>query len=138
MPEPCFLGDKQNYVQKHNPFVYFDAIRMATGRCLQSVVPFTSLQIDIDTGTLPNFLFITPNLCNDAHDCPVSVTDQWLANTLTQLVPALDKQGPNYLIVLTWDEGQGTHSCCGLPEKAGGRIAVVLISPLVKNHFQDA
>jgi hypothetical protein len=138
MPEPCFLGDKQNYVQKHNPFVYFDTIRMATGRCLQSVVPFTSLQIDIDTGTLPHFLFITPNLCNDAHDCPVSVTDQWLANTLTQLVPALDKQGPNYLIVLTWDEGQGTHSCCGLPPNAGGRIAVVFISPLVKNNFQDA
>jgi hypothetical protein len=53
-------------------------------------------------------------------------------------MPALDAQGPNYLIVLTWDEGQGNHSCCGLPAEAGGRIPVVLISPLVRNHFEDA
>jgi hypothetical protein len=49
----------------------------------------------------------------------------------------LEADGSNYLIVLTWDEGQGDHSCCGLPEKAGGRIAVVLISPLVKKNFED-
>jgi len=42
-----------------------------------------------------------------------------------------------YLIILTWDEGQGNHSCCGLPAEAGGRVATVLISPLVKNGFQD-
>ncbi len=138
MPEPCFLGDKGNYAQKHNPFVYFDAIRLNASRCNQSVVPFTALQTDINAGTLPNFIFITPNECNDAHSCPVSVADQWLGTTMAQLVPALDKQGPNYLIVLTWDEGQGNHSCCGLPSNAGGRIAVVLVSPLAKNNFQDA
>ena len=42
-----------------------------------------------------------------------------------------------YLIVLTWDEGQGDHSCCGLPKSAGGRIATVLISPEAKSGFQD-
>ena len=41
------------------------------------------------------------------------------------------------LIIITWDEGQGAHSCCGLPELAGGRIATVLISPQVKENFQD-
>ncbi len=35
MPESCFLGDKANYVQKHNPFVYFDAIRLNASRCDQ-------------------------------------------------------------------------------------------------------
>jgi hypothetical protein len=138
MPEPCSFGDTLNYAQRHDPFVYFDAIRLDASRCDQRVVPFTSLQSDIDAGALPNFIFITPNVCNDAHDCALSVADQWLGNTLTRLVPALDKQGPNNLIVLTWDEGQGDHSCCGLPAKAGGRIAVVFISPLVKNNFQDA
>ncbi len=137
MPEPCFVGDKKNYAQKHNPFIYFDAIRLDKPRCEQTVVPFTTLQTDIEADTLPNFMFITPNMCNTAHDCSVDVADEWLGNTLTQLVPALDKDGPNYLIVLTWDEGQGNHSCCGLPEKAGGRIGVVLLSPLVKNHFED-
>lgn len=138
MPEPCFLGDTANYAQKHDPFVYFDAIRLNSPRCNQSVVPLTSLQTDMDAGTLPNFIFITPNECNDAHSCLLNIADQWLGNTLMQLVPALDKQGPNYLIVLTWDEGQGNHSCCGLPPRAGGRIAVVFMSPLVRKNFQDA
>ena len=53
------------------------------------------------------------------------------------LQAALDLEGDPYLIVLTWDEGQGNHSCCGLPADAGGRIATVLISPQVKAGFQD-
>ncbi len=138
MPEPCYPGNKGEYVQKHNPFVYFDAIRLDSSRCDRSVVPLTSLQTDIEAGTLPNFVFISPNLCNSAHDCSLDVTDAWLGQQLTKLVPALDNESPNYLIILTWDEGQGDHSCCGLPAKAGGRIAVVLLSPLVKNNFEDA
>jgi len=138
MPKPCYVGDAYNYAQKHNPFIYFDPIRQDTARCERSIVPLTALQTDIDCGTLPNFIFITPNLCNDAHDCGLDVADAWLGNTLTQLVSALDKQGPNYLLVLTWDEGQGNHSCCGLPLLAGGRIPVVFYSPLVKNGFEDS
>ena len=138
MPRPCYLGDTNSYAQKHNPFVYFDAIRLDTARCERSVVPLTTLQADIDAGSLPNFIFITPNMCNSAHDCPVSVADGWLEKMLAQLLPALERDGSNYLIVLTWDEGQGNRSCCGLPAEAGGRIAVVLISPLVRKNYQDA
>ncbi len=78
-----------------------------------------------------------PNICNSAHDCTLDVTDTWLANTLSTLIPALDKEGSNYLVILLWDEGQGKHSCCGLPTNAGGRVPVVLYSPLVKNEFED-
>jgi phospholipase C len=137
LPEPCFVGGTKDYAQKHNPFIYFDAIRLDSARCERSIVPLMELQTDIQAGALPNFSFITPNICNSAHDCSLDVADQWLKNTLAPLVPALDADGSNYLIVLTWDEGQGDHSCCGLPEKAGGRIAVVLISPLVRKNFED-
>ena len=57
---------------------------------------------------------------------------------MDKLVPALDATDEPYLVILTWDEGQGNHSCCGLPESAGGRIATILISPQVKIAFQDA
>ena len=137
MPEPCFVGSTSDYAQKHNPFIYFDPIRLNPARCTQSIVPLSALQTDIASGTLPNFIFITPNLCNSAHDCTLDIADKWIGSIFTQLVPALDRQSSNYLIVLTWDEGQGNHSCCGLPEEAGGRIAVVLVSPEVKNNFQD-
>jgi len=137
MPEPCFLGDKGDYVQKHNPFVYFDPIRLDRARCERSVVPLTALQTDIETDALPNFFFIKPNICNDSHDCKLDVSDAWLTELLLTLIPALDATGESYLVVMLFEEGQGDHSCCGLPEKAGGRVPVVLYSPLVKNGFED-
>jgi len=137
MPSPCFVGSKSNYAMKHNPFIYFDSIRLDAGRCAKSVLPFTHLQADLAAGTLPNFIFITPNLCNDAHDCTLGVADDWLNTLLRSLLPALDATTQPYLVILTFDEGQGDHSCCGLPEDAGGRVATILISPQVKNGFQD-
>ena len=138
IPSPCYIGDGYNYMQKHNPFIYFDPIRTDTARCERSVVPLTALQTDIEAGSLPNFIFITPNMCNDAHDCSLDVTDAWLADLLNKLVPALNATGSSYLLVMTFDEGQGTHSCCGLPAEAGGRVPVVFYSPLVKNGFEDS
>jgi len=137
MPEPCFLGDKGDYAQKHNPFIYFDPIRLDRARCEQSVVPLTALPTDIAANSLPNFLFIKPNICNDSHSCKLDITDAWLTNQLATLIPALDATGESYLLVMLFEEGQGNHTCCGLPEPGGGRVAVVLYSPLVKNGFED-
>jgi len=137
MPSPCYLGDTNIYVQKHNPFVYFDDIRLDSARCERSVVPLTALQTDIEAAALPNLLFIKPNLCNDSHDCELDVSDAWLTNLLGTLIPALDATGESYLLVMLFEEGQGNHSCCGLPLEAGGRVPVVLYSPLVKNAFED-
>lgn len=137
MPEPCYLGDTHLYVQKHNPFIYFNRIRLDTARCERTIVPLTALQTDLETASLPNFIFITPNLCNDAHDCPLDVADAWLTELLGRLVPALDAAGKSYLLVMMFEEGQGSHSCCGLPLEAGGRVPVVFYSTLVKNGFED-
>ena len=138
MPSPCFIGSKGDYVQKHNPFVYFDPIRLDTARCERSVVPLTALQADIETDSLPNFLFIKPNLCNDSHDCTLDVADAWLTTLLVQLVPGLDARSSAYAIFILFEEGQGNHSCCGLPEEGGGRVPHVIYSPLAKNGFEDA
>ncbi len=135
MPAPCFKQDTLRYFQKHNPFIYFDNIRLDQARCESSVVPLTELEQDLETGKLPNFIFITPDICNDAHDCGLEVADAWLQPWVDKLManPDFVRDG---LIVLTWDEGQGDHSCCGL-QTGGGRIATVFISPLVKNGFED-
>ena len=136
MPSPCYLQGTLRYFQKHNPFIYFDDIRLDQARCEQSVVPLTDLDGDLQSGSLPNFIFITPDICNDAHDCGLEVADAWLQPWVDKLMadPGFARDG---LIVLTWDEGQGEHSCCGL-STGGGRIATVLISPLAKNGFEDA
>src|SRR5262245_60868789 len=72
MTTPCQLSDGGGYVQKHNPFVYFNDIR-TTARCAANVLPYTRLATDLTSAaTTPNFVWITPTLCNDMHDCPVA------------------------------------------------------------------
>ena len=138
MPTACYEGpDRGLYAMKHNPFMFFESIRLDTERCSRSVVPFTQLYADITAGKLPNYAFITPNLCHDAHDCGVDRADEWLRSLLLVLRPGLDATGKPYLVILTWDEGQGSNSCCGMPAQAGGRIATVLVSPQAKTGFED-
>jgi acid phosphatase len=137
MPSPCFTGNTLRYVRKHNPFIFFDPIRTNAVRCESSIVPLTQMDADIAANDLPDFIFITPDICYSAHDCTLSLADSWLKEQMDKLYPALESSGEPYLIVLTWDEGQGDHSCCGLPELAGGRIATVFISPQVRENFQD-
>lgn len=135
MPRPCYAGDTNIYVQKHNPFMYFDGIRLDEARCQRSVVPLTQLNTDLAAGDLPDFALIIPNLCNDAHDCEVSIADAWLDQWVSPLMytPAYEEGG---LIVLTWEEGQGEHTCCGLTT-GGGRVATILISKQVQQGLED-
>jgi acid phosphatase len=137
MLRPCFVGSWGNYAQKHNPFMYFDSIRLDTPRCERTVRPFTDLHADLAAGALPNFVFITPNLCNSAHDCWIGVSDDWLGAQMQALMDYFTTHSQSFLIILTWDEGDSNATCCGLPESAGGRIATVLISPQVQNGFED-
>ena len=134
MPSPCFIGNDGDYVQKHNPFIYFDPIRLDKARCEKSVVAFDALQTDMDAGTLPNFIFITPNMCHNSHDCSLSVADEWLAEELNVLIPALEKDGSNYLVVVMFEEG-ANNGLFG--DKGGGRVPVILLSPQAKTNFQD-
>jgi acid phosphatase len=129
-PRPCFLGSSHIYAQKHNPFIYFDSIRLNKERCDSHIVNLKELPNDLAAGTLPNFVFITPNICNDAHDCDVKTADTWLGPWVEQLqaYPGMRDDG---LIILTWDEGNGDHGCCGI-EPGGGRVATVFISNRVK------
>jgi phosphatidylinositol-3-phosphatase len=136
MPAACTLGNLSKYAQKHNPFVYYDDIRNNSTRCQQNDVPFSQFNSDLKNNQLPAFAWITPNLCNDAHSCPVETADQWLGPVVDNILhsAAFDQ---NSLLVITFDEGTGNSGCCGLPSKAGGKIATLLISKQVKPGFQD-
>lgn len=137
LPSPCFVGSKGEYAQRHNPFIYFDAIRNDAARCQKSVVPLTELDRDLQNNDLPNFAFIMPNLCHSGHDCSISASDQWLSDLTGRLLdsPAL---GHKYLLFIAFDESERDNSsCCGLPEEAGGHIPAVLVSPLAKKAFRE-
>jgi hypothetical protein len=138
MPSPCFIGDANPYAQKHDPFLYFDSIRLNAARCNQSIVPLTALDGDLANNQLPNFSFIMPNLCNSGHDCSASTADKWVTDMVAKLQasPAL---GINSLIIIAFDEGsdKSIAGCCGLGSPAGGQVAVVLVSPTTLPEFTD-
>lgn len=98
MPRPCFAGGSSGrYAKKHNPFMYFDDIRTNRSRC-RNVVPLSS----IDDAHLPDFTWITPDLCNDIHDCSVATGDAFLRRTVPPLLRGL---GPRGVLFITFDEG---------------------------------
>lgn len=135
MPSPCYLGNSAPYAQKHDPFIYYDDIRTNPARCA-NIVPLTQLTSDLQSNTPPDFLWITPNLCHDMHNCSVSDGDTWLASFVpTILASSAWKQGG--VLFITWDEGEADNSgCCGFA--AGGHIVTLVISPLGKAHFTSA
>jgi hypothetical protein len=122
MPYACYKGaHRGSYYKRHNPFMYFKNIRESYRRC-HKVVPLSQLTTDLSTGRLPQFSWITPNICNDMHDCPVSVGDRWLRSWVPQII---SKLGTNGIVILTFDEGlDSTHG--------GGHIVTIIFGPGAK------
>jgi hypothetical protein len=57
------------------------------------VVPLARLAADERDRTMPTLTWITPNLCNDMHDCSVSTGDRFLAGLVPSLLRALGMPG---------------------------------------------
>jgi hypothetical protein len=103
MPGPCTLTNSGSYVVHHNPPAYFSDL--FPNACPRNDLPYPS--------TLPTRLraltFITPNRCNDMHDCSIATGDGWLRDH----VPSLLSLGA--IVVITFDEGSGgNHIYCAI------------------------
>jgi phosphatidylinositol-3-phosphatase len=127
LPSACSpVATAGGYAKKHDPFMYYDDVAHAPARC-RNVVPFTGLSSDLRRGRLPQFSFISPNLCYDTHDCDVATGDRFLAGLIPRL---LREAGPRGFVVLTWDEGSSNAGCC--VDAHGGRIATIVAGPGVR------
>lgn len=127
LPHPCFEGASAGgYAKKHDPFLYFPRIARSRARC-RRVVPLAELARDLRARSLPAFAWITPNLCDDGHDCANASVDRFLARTVPYLLRELGAHG---FLAITWDEGSTDSGCCKLA--AGGRVALLLLGPDVR------
>jgi len=124
-PSACFHGaGAGGYAKKHNPFIYYDDIAGSSRRC-KRLVGFGQLASDLRRGRLPTYAWITPNLCDDGHDCGVSGGNRFLARTVPSLLHEL---GPHGFLVLTWDEGSSSRECCGEVAQ-GGQVVTIVAGP---------
>src|SRR5437588_3738616 len=135
MPSPCFVGDAYPYMQKHNPWIYYNDIRTNAARCAAHVVPFTQLGTDLASGSVPNYVWITPNMCNDMHDCSIATGDNWLRSQVPAILNSAAFRNGGVLFI-TWDEGSTNAGCC--TNAAGGHIVTLVISPLARTGFQSS
>ncbi len=100
------------YATRHNPFVYFHSI-IDSPLCQKNVVNLDLLADDLKTvATTANFNFITPTVCDDAHDAPCAdgrpgglvTADAFLRKWVPRILesPAYKRDG---LLIINFDEG---------------------------------
>ena len=141
------------YATRHDPFVYFHSIIDDTALCDSHVVNLSLLPHDLaSAANTPNYVFITPDLCDDGHDSPcangqpggLAQADAFLRQWVPRITnsPAFTQQ--HGLLIITFDEAatSDTTSCCGeipgpdSPEPGingpgGGDVGAVLLSPCI-------
>ena len=98
MNNGCFRSGYP-YALKHNPFAYYGSA------CPANVVNFTQFAGDMAAAQVPRFVWVTPGLCHDGHDCSTAVADTWLAQTIPTILATAAWQDGGVLF-LTWDEGE--------------------------------
>jgi acid phosphatase len=124
MTSNCQTGGSGSYAPRHGPWPYWVDSAERAG-CGSNDVPSGTtssgaLLNDINAGTLPVTGELTPNLCNDAHDCALSTADNWLAGWMPKLMGGPDYRGGRLTIIVTFDEDDGSQS---------NKVAFVAIDP---------
>jgi hypothetical protein len=114
MPSNCLLSSSGQYAVRHNPAAYYTGIRTECGT------------LDVPLSSPPNlsarYTFVTPNLCNDTHDCPVSTGDTWLSGFLGQVLSSTEYLAGRTAVFVTWDEDDSSMS---------NQIPTLVIAPSV-------
>jgi hypothetical protein len=123
-------GDSGNYAVRHNPLAYMTDVQNDPAQS-KNLVPFTQFAADLPTANLPDYSFIVPNLCNDAHNCSLTTADNWLKTNLDPVIrsPVFQKDG---LLIVVFDEADLTDFTSG-----GGHVAAVIVSPLAKRGYKS-
>ena len=122
LPPPGQRGvDLGNYLVRHVPFAYLTDVQDSPSGS-QNLVPFTQFAADRTAGRLPQYAFVTPNACDDAHACQLNVADRWLKTNISPLLASTPFKNDGLLIIV-FDESSNDNS------HGGGRVVAVVISP---------
>src|SRR5437588_263869 len=124
------------YFVRHDPLKYFTNINKANFVC------FSQFATDLANHTLPNFSWLAPNGCDDAHDCSIGTYDTWLKTEIGPLLASSYFQpGGDGLLILTFDEDDkgGTPSCTTttVGQGCGGQVETVVVSARSKPAYQS-
>jgi hypothetical protein len=117
MPSNCLRSDFGDYAVRHNPAAYYTNVNCA--------------EQDVPLGPTPDvsakFSFVTPNLCNDTHDCSIATGDTWLSGFLPKITASPEYRERETAVFITWDEDNGGSS---------NHIPTLVLSPFTRPGTQ--
>jgi len=97
MPSNGYTGcSSGNYQRKHNSWVDFTNVPAASN------LTYASFPSSSNYASLPTVAFVTPNMCDDMHDCSVGTGNTWLRNNLDAY--AQWAKTHNSLLIVNFDE----------------------------------
>ena len=104
---------------------------------MQFDVPVTELNDDAAQGRLPNAGMVIPDLCNDAHNCDLSVADTGSGPRSSMVMAGPDWRAGHLAIVVTADEDDHQQNNLVLTTVAHPSMhAAVVTTPLT--HYSLA
>jgi phosphatidylinositol-3-phosphatase len=126
------------YYVRHDPLEYMTTINTET----QNFVCFSQWATDLAKHNLPNFSWLVPNGCDDAHDCSIQTFDNWLSTEIPPLLASSYFQtGGDGLLIIVFDENNstGTPNCETTKEDlgCGGQVELVVVSPRSKKGYKS-
>lgn len=129
MPSPCYMHNSGTYAVKHNPFLYYPSLTRDPHSCAAHDVPLTQLNTDLASATtLPNYAFISPDLCHDMHDCPIATGDKWLSREVPTILSSPAFTSTRSLLVITFDEGDSTNNT----------VPLIFAGPAAKPDYESS
>lgn len=130
MGDPCTMTSTTLYAAHHAPFLYYSSLSQNTARCREHVVDFDqNFANDLAANTY-RYMWITPNMCNDMHDCSPQTSDAWLQRVVTQIMASPGYQNNGAIFVL-FDEGSLRIL------NASADLPTIVVSPLVTPGYQS-
>lgn len=111
------------YARRHNPAMSFT---QKSGANCGDVLPLTAFNPGV------NVAFVVPNVCNDAHSCPLGTADAFLKSFVTTRVIGSKSTWAHTLLVITFDEGSGSNRVFTVVARARMRH---IVSATPHNHY---
>jgi hypothetical protein len=122
MGTPCNMSSSGNYSAHHDPFLYYATMASDPARCAEHVVDFDqNFAADLASNQY-RYMWITPNMCNDLHNCSSQTADAWLERVVTQIQASPGYQNGGAIFVL-FDEGSQRYMGATSP------LATIVASP---------
>ncbi|CAK5276774.1 unnamed protein product [Mycena citricolor] len=138
---PDYLGKGLSpytyYMRKHNPPMIYDAVAGDAER-VKRIRSFNDFANDAVNGTLPQWMFVTPNMVNDAHDTTIDFAAEFLDYWLVPLLSDTRVNGDRTLILLTFDETETYSEQNTVYTVALGRFTLsTRLFPLISTRLGD-